>query len=306
MACGARRLRRRRRPRRGDARARSSTPPGPWVKDVLDDVDATRRPARSVRHVKGSHIVVPRVHAGEHAYILQNADNRIVFVIPYQERYSLIGTTDVAGRRLRRTRASPTTRSTICSTLANAYLEQPLSRSRHRLDLQRRAAALRRRRDGSVRGDARLRAEARRARRRRGRIARPVLSIFGGKITTYRKLAEACAAELRRTSRDEGRHGRATRRCPGGDLPRARPRSMARDLARALSVHRRSPLLRALAHRHGSLSLTVLGDARNARRPRRGFRRRAHRARGRLSGRTTSGRTAARRAVAAHQVRTCR
>jgi glycerol-3-phosphate dehydrogenase len=48
-----------------------------------------------VRHVKGSHIVVPRVHAEPHAYILQNADNRIVFIIPYQERYSLIGTTDV-------------------------------------------------------------------------------------------------------------------------------------------------------------------------------------------------------------------
>ena len=59
-----------------------------------------------MRHVKGSHIVVPRVHDEAHAYILQNADNRIVFVIPYQERYSLIGTTDVPVETLRATARS--------------------------------------------------------------------------------------------------------------------------------------------------------------------------------------------------------
>ena len=69
---------------------------GPWVEDVLDPRVGDAVGDADVRHVKGSHIVVPRVHREEHAYILQNADNRIVFVIPYQERYSLIGTTDVA------------------------------------------------------------------------------------------------------------------------------------------------------------------------------------------------------------------
>ena len=49
----------------------------------------------SVRHIKGSHIVVPRIHPEQHAYILQNADQRIVFVIPYHDRYSLIGPTDI-------------------------------------------------------------------------------------------------------------------------------------------------------------------------------------------------------------------
>jgi len=67
---------------------------GPWVKDVLDTAVEDPGPA-SVRHVKGSHIVVPRVHAEPHAYILQNADQRIVFIIPYLDRFSLIGTTDV-------------------------------------------------------------------------------------------------------------------------------------------------------------------------------------------------------------------
>ena len=70
---------------------------GPWVAKVLETVSSVPTDA-SVRHVKGSHIVVPRVHAEEHAYILQNADKRIVFVIPFHGRYTLIGTTDVAVR----------------------------------------------------------------------------------------------------------------------------------------------------------------------------------------------------------------
>ena len=98
-----------------------------------------------MRHVKGSHIVVPRVHPEEHAYILQNADNRIVFVIPYQERYSLIGTTDVPVDDYERPGDHATTRPTTCSRSPTRYLERPLARDRHRLDLQRRAAALRRR-----------------------------------------------------------------------------------------------------------------------------------------------------------------
>ena len=68
---------------------------GPWVVDALDRIHGERTPHR-VRLVKGSHIVVPRVHAHGHAYILQNPDKRVVFVIPYEGRYSLIGTTDVA------------------------------------------------------------------------------------------------------------------------------------------------------------------------------------------------------------------
>src|SRR6266567_715802 len=68
---------------------------GPWVKELLDVLARTRIEV-GVRHVKGSHIVVPRVHREEHAYILQNADNRVAFIIPYQDEFSLIGTTDVA------------------------------------------------------------------------------------------------------------------------------------------------------------------------------------------------------------------
>src|SRR5262249_13587514 len=67
---------------------------GPWVKELLDQIGS--HIDAGVRHVKGSHIVVPRVHRENHAYILQNADNRVAFIIPFQSEFSLIGTTDVA------------------------------------------------------------------------------------------------------------------------------------------------------------------------------------------------------------------
>ena len=105
---------------------------GPWVKDVLDRLHDDPGTA-SVRHVKGSHIVVPRVHPEEHAYILQNADKRIVFVIPYQQKYSLIGTTDITVEQLRRSADSDDEIDYLLQ-LVNAYLATPLRAGRHRMD----------------------------------------------------------------------------------------------------------------------------------------------------------------------------
>ena len=168
---------------------------GPWVKRVRDTInDAPSK--EGIRHIKGSHIVVPRVHEGAHAYILQNADKRIVFVIPYQERYTLIGTTDIPVDAFEQPAISGDEIDYLLE-LANTYLAQPLAASRRGVDLQRRASALRRRRVGSVVDHARLRVQARHRRRQRGAAA---LSIYGGKITTYRKLAEHALARARRRS----------------------------------------------------------------------------------------------------------
>ena len=66
---------------------------GPWVKVVREEV-GTKSAKENVRHVKGSHIVVPRIHEKRHAYILQNPDRRIVFAIPFEGDCTLIGTTE--------------------------------------------------------------------------------------------------------------------------------------------------------------------------------------------------------------------
>ena len=78
----------------GRAPAPWSTPPGPWVSSFLGEALGVNS-AKRVRLIKGSHIVVPRLYPGEHPYILQNDDKRIVFVIPFEGEFSLIGTTDV-------------------------------------------------------------------------------------------------------------------------------------------------------------------------------------------------------------------
>ena len=67
---------------------------GPWVSALFKETLSLPAP-KQIRMVKGSHIVVPKVHDEPEAYMLQNADNRIIFVIPYEDDYSLIGTTDV-------------------------------------------------------------------------------------------------------------------------------------------------------------------------------------------------------------------
>src|SRR6185312_742602 len=73
---------------------------GPWVVDTLYR-SGIAHPSNNLRLVKGSHIVVPRLYDGAQAYILQNDDRRVIFVIPYEEKFTLIGTTDIpfAGER---------------------------------------------------------------------------------------------------------------------------------------------------------------------------------------------------------------
>lgn len=227
---------------------------GPWVKDVLDSV-RTEPSAARVRHVKGSHILVPRVHAQSHAYILQNADKRIVFVIPYQERYSLIGTTDVAVDDYGDPKISEDEIEYLLA-LVNGYLATPLTKS----DIVWTYSGVRPLYDdgetdpSAVTRDYVLKVDA-----GSGGNEPPVLSIFGGKITTYRKLAESALAELKSFFPAMGEPWTRAQALPGGDLP-------ASSVEWAAELQRRYPSLaedvvRGVAHRHGSLAPMVLGDA---------------------------------------------
>jgi glycerol-3-phosphate dehydrogenase len=228
---------------------------GPWVGDVLKDVECAPTKAR-VRHVKGSHIVVPRVHAEDHAYILQNADNRIAFVIPWQERYSLIGTTDVAVDDYQHPAISDAETDYLLE-LANAYLAQPLARA----DVVWSYSGVRPLYDdgdsdpSAVTRDYVLKVDA-----GDDRKAPAVLSIYGGKLTTYRKLAESVLDALQPFF--PGMPGRWTARepLPGGDLPVRDRDAWVAELARrypALPL----PLVTGVGRRHGTRALDVLGDA---------------------------------------------
>jgi glycerol-3-phosphate dehydrogenase len=202
------------------------------------------------------------VHDAAHAYILQNADNRIVFVIPYHDRYSLIGTTDVPVEHYAHPEISDE-ETYYLLTLANTYLERPLSAA----DVVWTYSGVRPLYDdgtsdpSAITRDYVLQLEA--SRNATGGPLAPVLSIFGGKITTYRKLAEAALAELRPFFPAMGPSWTHASPLPGGDLPGGDRDAWLAELQRRYAALS-GDLLRGLARRHGTRALTVLGDAQSA------------------------------------------
>ncbi|WP_029009924.1 glycerol-3-phosphate dehydrogenase [Azospirillum halopraeferens] len=188
---------------------------GPWVADVLNGrLGVNTRSA--VRLVKGSHIVVPRLFEGDRAYIFQNDDRRIVFAIPYEGDFTLIGTTDVdyhgdpaavsideaeiayLCRVLSRCLATPVTPDSVVWTYSGV---RPLYD-----DDTGDASAVTR--DYVLDLDA-------------GDGRAPLLSIFGGKITTFRRLAEQAVDTVQKALGRPAPRWTATAPLPGGDMPDA-------------------------------------------------------------------------------------
>ena len=235
---------------------------GPWVKEVRDLV--SRSPAReNVRHVKGSHIVVPRVHPEAHAYILQNADNRIVFVIPFEEDFSLIGTTDVAVEQFEKPEITADEIAYLLD-LANSYLARPLTVA----DIVWTFSGVRPLFDdgaadpSAITRDYVLKIDSR---QNAGddQPGAPILSIFGGKLTTYRKLAEHALAELKPFLPSMGPAWTERVPLPGGDLPAGGLAAWTAELGRRYPALPQGMRL-GVARRHGSLAPAILGTAKTA------------------------------------------
>ncbi|MCA0401606.1 MAG: glycerol-3-phosphate dehydrogenase [Proteobacteria bacterium] len=229
---------------------------GPWVEQILAQSGIDSKESR-IRLIQGSHIVVPRNYAGEHAYILQNPDGRIVFIIPYEHDFTLIGTTDVPFQDDPSTVSISTVEINYLCDVANRYLRKPIgpddvlwsySGVRPLFDDQSAKAS-------TVTRDYVFDL-------REGEAHPPLLSIYGGKITTYRRLAEHA---MQRLKPHLARHGEAwTSRVPlpGGDLPDG---DFPRFLARVLE---RFPFLPAevatrLSRAYGTRIDRVLGNARS-------------------------------------------
>lgn len=184
---------------------------GPWVSRVLGEAVGQPHP-KPIRMVKGSHIVVPRLRAEEQAYILQNEDGRIVFVIPYEEQFSLIGTTDVDYQGDPAQVSISKEESAYLIQVVNAHFRQTISEAdvvwsfsgvRPLIDDEN-SSAQKASRDYSFQLD--------------DAPGAPLLSIYGGKITTYRKLAEAALDSLLRYFPAAGPAWTRDARLPGGDF----------------------------------------------------------------------------------------
>jgi glycerol-3-phosphate dehydrogenase len=228
---------------------------GPWVAQVAENV-AGIAPRDHVRLIKGSHVVVPRLYQGNHAYLLQNADGRIVFVIPFEERFSLIGTTEVA--------VDGDPGPVDISADEILYLREVvggfIERSFDDKDIAWSYAGIRALYDdGSTDLSAVTRDYVLELDGDNG--APPLLSIFGGKVTTYRRLAEQGLDKLRPSFPRMKPRWTAGKSLPGGDIGSGGLLSFVSRLV-ASRPHLPPELLGRLALRHGSEVEAVLGDAR--------------------------------------------
>ncbi|HJQ57637.1 MAG TPA: glycerol-3-phosphate dehydrogenase [Vineibacter sp.] len=228
---------------------------GPWVRQWFDEVGhiATRK---RVRLVKGSHIVVPKLHDGEHAFILQNRDGRIVFVIPYERDFSLIGTTDLEldDDTPGAVSISPEEIQYLCE-LSNHYMQRQIAPP----DVVWSYAGVRPLfDDGTDNPSAVTRDYVLEVGDADGKA--PLLSVFGGKITTYRVLAEQALEDLRPYypgMAGPWTHGEPL---PDGEMPYADFETFVEGLA---AVYGQLPqtYVERLARRHGTGCEDLLGTA---------------------------------------------
>jgi glycerol-3-phosphate dehydrogenase len=227
---------------------------GPWVSRFAHQASPVGI-CHTVRLVKGSHIVIPRLYAHRFAYLFQNDDHRIVFSIPYERDFTLIGTTDVeyAGDP-GAVRIDSEEIAYLCAAVSR-YFAKPVqpkdvvwSYSGVRPLLDDDAAD-----PASVTRDYALELD---------RHPGPLLTIFGGKITTYRKLAESAVDMLARELGSPAAPWTARALLPGGDLPRGAYARFLRSLERA------HPWLPAVlryryAHAYGTRVEHILRGARS-------------------------------------------
>ena len=186
---------------------------GPWVEQVLH-LDPERRPEKRVRLVKGSHIVVPRLFEHGYPYIFQNADGRVLFAIPFEHDFTLLGTTDQEVDAVPdRARITDEEIAYICRAV-DEYLNRPVTPAdvvwsysgvRPLYDDEAISAS-------KVTRDYKLDLDT---------AGAPILSVFGGKITTYRVLAEQVLHLLADPLKIARPAWTASSPLPGGDIENA-------------------------------------------------------------------------------------
>jgi glycerol-3-phosphate dehydrogenase len=186
---------------------------GPWVEDVVGRV-AGRNSQYKVRLVKGSHIIVPKFWDGPQAYLLQNDDKRVIFVNPYEGDLCLIGTTDIPYEGRPEDVSIDPSEIDYLLGVVNRYAVKPLTKA----DIRYSFSGVRPLYDNNA--DANPSAVTRDYvfEIDEGEGQAPMLSVFGGKITTFRKLAEHALDRLATTFPKAGKAWTAGSFLPGGDI----------------------------------------------------------------------------------------
>jgi glycerol-3-phosphate dehydrogenase len=232
---------------------------GPWVGGVVRE-QLKLAPLGNVRLIKGSHIIVPQLFEGKQAYILQNTDRRIVFAIPYEQRFTLIGTTDIAFSGKPEENAITKEEIEYLCAAVSRYFFRPASPA----DVVWSYSGVRPLYDdgetdpSAITRDYVFELDGAPG----GNAPAPALSVFGGKITTYRRLAEAAMERLRPFFPAMGPAWTAGPPLPGGDMPIGTFDRLVDTLAAKHPGLDRNWIAR-LARRHGTRANNVIGDAKS-------------------------------------------
>jgi glycerol-3-phosphate dehydrogenase len=225
---------------------------GPWCAEVAGLVPGGDVP--SLRLVKGSHIVVPRIAGGEDAYLLQNPDGRIVFVLPFAGRFTLIGTTEVSVTSPADGGRVTDAEETYLLDAVSGFFKRPVSAR----EIVWRFAGVRPLIDdgakpaSAVSRDYRLDLAA--------ECSPPLLTVIGGKITTFRRLAEAALDKLAPFFPGMGAAWTADAPLPGGDVGAHGFAGLCQELLLRYPGLAEDRLL-GLARLYGTRAKVVLGDA---------------------------------------------
>ncbi|KUZ68809.1 glycerol-3-phosphate dehydrogenase [Burkholderia ubonensis] len=229
---------------------------GPWVGEVLHGA-LGRGAQHSVRLVKGSHIITRRLFDHDHAYIFQNPDKRIIFAIPYERDFTLIGTTDVEYTNDPAKVAIDGNETQYLCDSINRYFKRKISPAdvhwtysgvRPLLEDENAANA------SAVTRDYRLEMD--------DGAGAPLLSVFGGKITTFRKLAEEAGDLLCRALGRDAAPWTAGAPLPGGDIANAKFDAFAAQFA-ARHPWLPAELARRYARAYGTRAERVVANAKS-------------------------------------------
>lgn len=186
---------------------------GAWVETFIRQ-HSSRKPRLGIKMIKGSHLIMPRINTDDRAYILQNSDKRIVFVLPYQHKYSIVGTTDVAYKGDPSTITISDDETDYLLRVLNEHFKQDFNRNQIITsysgvrplcdDESADPSAMTRDYTLDLDGDD---------------SHPPLLAVYGGKITTFRKLAESAMEKLAPFFPNMGPAWTADATMPGGDIP---------------------------------------------------------------------------------------
>ena len=226
---------------------------GPWVKDIAGRVAGSNSP-RNVRLVKGSHIIVPKFWEGSQAYLVQNDDKRVIFINPYEGDKALIGTTDIPYEGRPEDVTADESEIGYLLDVVNRYFKEQLRRE----DILHAFSGVRPLFDDGKGNPSAVTRDYTFDLDETDGV--PLLNVFGGKITTFRKLAEHAVEKIENYFPGMAGSWTSGAPLPGGEIPNADFVTFTERLREAYPWMPRR-LMRHYARLYGARTHILVGDA---------------------------------------------